>query len=262
MKLKRGAFKKEIEIEKGEWQFVSVSCREGSKISIDTYEVDGKNFDIYLLRDADVKTPPLLPIVTDWSSERAVWSKKKISKVKKTYTTKERDKFFVFFDNRYARADYIYVDIDMRVEHPTLVVGDEPLRESIEVDARDFETIDVDAKSGDTIRVFGRVTKGNDITVHVLSKIYATPDTVHFDKAYWTTEKAAEIDAEYLCSKTEPLLIVFNNNYSRLTTKTVDVSVQVIRGAAVASPGKGVCPFCSVKIDTGLSFCPHCGGKL
>lgn len=74
-----------------------------------------------------------------------------------------------------------------------------------------MESIDVKVNAGDTIRVFGRVTKGKDITVHILSELYKTPDTYHLDKAYFTKEKAGEIEIEYHCTKTEPLLIIFDN---------------------------------------------------
>ena len=61
-------------------------------------------------------------------------------------------------------------------------------------------------------------------------------------------------------TKTEPLLIVFDNGYSLRTTKTVDVSVQVMKGTGTTA-GPGVCRFCQAKIDEGVAFCSHCGGK-
>ena len=116
------------------------------------------------------------------------------------------------FENPHSRK-FNHLDISVAAEHPPLSVEDEPLRESIEIEARYLEGIDVSASSGDTIRVFGRVTKGNDISVHILSTMYVTPDSYHVDKAYFTREKVDEIEIEYHCQKTEPLLIVFDNSY-------------------------------------------------
>jgi len=256
VRLRRGIYKKEMNLDEGEFLPVGIACREGSEISIDVYEVEGDDFNVYLLRASDVKRAPIIPVVRDWDIERALWQKERISKVKKEYTVEERDYLVVLLEA--VHPDGNCLQIDIRVVHPPLAVGDEPLSESFEVDARDYEKIDVDVKAGDIIKLFGRVTKGNDITVHILSKTYETPDTLHVDKAYWTTEKVAEIDAEYQCSKTEPLLIVFDNDYSRLTTKTVDITVQVQRGR---EPDKGewaVCPFCQHKNPLGSTVCENC----
>jgi hypothetical protein len=261
-KLRRGIYKKEMDIEREDKLPVSISCREGSTITIDAYEVEGDIFDVYLMHEDHVKTAPLLPVVISWDRERAIWSKEDVDKVKKAYTAKERATYWVIFENVDSEEDWLRLSIDLRVQHPPLKVGDEPLRESFEVDARDFEKIDVDAKAGDTIRIFGRVTSGNDITTHIISKIYETPDSVHFDKAYWTTEKTEEIDAEYRCTKTEPLLIIFDNTYSRLTTKTVDVSVQIIKGEEPTEGDWVKCPFCQHKNPKDSTVCEKCKAEL
>ena len=256
--LRRGIYKKEIDIEKDNFLPVGISCREGSEISIDVFEVDGDDFDVFLFNDADVKRARLIPTVTGWDPERALWFKEEVDKAETEYTIEERGKYVVIFDNCYSQDDYLRFNIDVRVVHPPLAVGDEPLSESFEVDARDYEKIDVDAKAGDVIKLFGRVTKGNDVTVHILNKTYETPDTLHVDKAYWTTEKVPEIDAEYQSSKTEPLLIVFDNRYSRLATKTIDITVQVERGE---EPDKGewaICSFCQHKNPLGSAVCKNC----
>jgi hypothetical protein len=247
-----------MNIEKDKSLPVGISCRAGSRISIDVFEVDGDDFSIYLLRDEDVKRAPLLPVVTGWDAERALWFEEGIERAETDYTVEERGKYVVILDNSYSQDEFIRFNIDIRVEHPPLTVGDEPLSESFEVDARDYEKIDVDAKVGDLIKLFGRVTKGNDITVHILSKTFETPDTIHVEKAYWTTEKTMEIDAEYGCSKTEPLLIVFNNDYSRLTTKTVDISVQIVRGEELDIGEWTICPFCQHKNPQGSTACENC----
>ena len=262
MKIRGGNLKRNIEIQAGEWDHVEVQCREGSMISVVAHEVDGDDFNVFILHSDHVKRLPLVGTVTEYDTEGIVWGEEKVSSVDDEYFAHMRDTVYIIFDNSHARSKYKSIDIDINVVHIPLEVGEEPLQESFEVDAGYMEPIDVKVSTGDTIRIFGRVTKGKDITVHILSKLYETPDTYHLDKAYFTKEKAGEIEIEYHCTKTEPLLIIFDNEYSLRTTKTVDVSVQVIRGAAVTPPGKAVCPFCSVKIDTGLSFCPHCGGKL
>jgi hypothetical protein len=191
-----------------------------------------------------------------------LWSKEKTKKVQKKYTVKDRDTYFIIFDNYHAKSKYKSIALDLSVEHPPLEVGDEPLRESFEVDAGYVETIGVDARGGDRIKIFGKVTKGNDITIHILSKMYETPDSLHLDKAYYTKEKVGEIEIDYECSSTEPLLIVFDNGYSLRTTKTLDVSVQIVRVAAPESGSWVVCPFCQIKNPPGSTICQNCKGKL
>ncbi len=262
LKIRGGQLKRNIEIKAGEWDHVEVQCREGSMISVVAHEVDEDYFNVFILPSANVQKIPLVGTVTGYESKGIVWGEEKVSSVDTQYFAPMRDSVFIIFDNSHARSKYKSIDIDINVVHVPLEVSDEPLIESFEVDAGYMEPIDVKVSAGDTIRAFGRVTKGKDITVHILSKLYETPDTYHLDKAYFTKEKTDEIEIEYLCTKTEPLLIIFDNAYSLRTTKTVDVSVQVIKGAAAAPLGKDVCPFCTVKIDTGLSFCPHCDGKL
>lgn len=261
MKVRGGRLKKKIEIEAAKWVHVEVSCRKGSEITVRGTEVDGDDFSVYILRSKDVKTAPIIGTVLEYEDGKALWSEEKTSHVDHTYTVEERDKIYVIFDNYHARSKYKMIEIEVSVEHPPLEVGDEPLRESFEVDAKYIEVIDVSVNQGDTLRVFGRVTKGKDITVHVLSKLYETPDTYHLDKAYWKKEKTEEIDVEYHCTKTEPLLIVFDNQYSLRTTKTIDVSVQLMKGDAPVDDGMKTCRFCSAKIESNMTFCPHCGGK-
>lgn len=262
LKVRGGHLKKNIEIQAGEWDHVEVNCREDSSMSISAREVDGDTFNVYILPLGSVKRVPLLGTVLEYDTDGIVWEQEKVSHVDDVYIHPYRDTIYIIFDNSHAKSKYKSIDIEISVVHMPLVLGDEPLTESFEVDADNMEQIEVKVNSGDTLRVFGRVTKGKDINVHILSSLYSTPDTYHLDKAYFTKEKTDGIEIEYLCTKTEPLLIIFDNEYSLRTTKTVDVSVQVIKGATVAPPDKNVCPFCSVKIDTGLSFCPHCGGKL
>ena len=262
MKIRGGNLKRNIEIQAGEWDHVEVQCREGSMISVVAHEVDGDDFNVFILHSENVKKVPLVGTIIEYNAEGMVWGEEKVSSVDDQYFAPMRDTMYIIFDNSHARSKYKSIDIDINVVHIPLEVGDEPLTESFEVDAGYMEPIGVKVSAGDTIRVFGRVTKGKDITVHILSELYETPDTYHLDKAYFTKEKVGEIEIEYHCTKTEPLLIIFDNEYSLRTTKTVDISVQVIRGAAGAPRGKAVCPFCSAKINTDLSFCPHCGGKL
>jgi hypothetical protein len=240
LKIRGGHLKRNIEIQAGEWDYVEVPCREDSSMSISASEIDGDTFNVYIVPSNSVKKAPLLETVMEYYTDGIVWEQKKVSYVDDVYIHPYRDTIFIIFDNSHAKSKYKSIDIDISVVHPPLVVGDEPLTESFEVDAKSEEVIDVDVNSGDTIRVFGRVTKGKDITVHILSKLYETPDTYHLDKAYFTKEKVGEIEIEYHCTKTEPLLIIFDNAYSLRTTKTVDVSVQVIRGVAVTPPGKAV----------------------
>ncbi|MHA2210338.1 MAG: zinc ribbon domain-containing protein [Candidatus Thorarchaeota archaeon] len=262
MKVRGGHLKKNIEIEAGDYNFVEIPVREGTRIEVSAAEVDGDTFSVCILDSSDVKRAPLIGTVMDYDDSKPLWHKDKVKKVNKEYIADRRDTLFVFFDNHHAKSKYKSIDIDVRVDHPPLMVGDAPLRESFEVDAKFVETIEVEPNAGDTIRVFGRVTKGNDITVHVLAQIYDTPDTIHTDKAYFTKEKVEEIDIEYHVTKREPLLIVFDNGYSMRTTKTVDVSVQVIKGEESKTAGIEKCPFCQAKLDGPTAFCPHCGGKL
>lgn len=262
MKVRGGRLKKNIKVKAGAWDYVEIPVREGTRIALNAAEVDGDNFKVYIVRAGDVKRTPLVGTITEFNDDKALWASRRSSRVNHEYTAGERDTLFVLFDNcRPMAVDFDEsIDIDIEVDHPPLIVGDEPLRESFEVDAGWMETIDVEASSGDTIRVFGRVTKGNDITVHVLAQIYETPDSIHTDKAYFTKEKVGEIDITYQCPKTEPLLIVFDNGYSLRTTKTIDVSVQVLKGEK-APTGRGICKYCQARIDEDAAFCPHCGGK-
>ncbi|MFW9848844.1 MAG: zinc ribbon domain-containing protein [Candidatus Thorarchaeota archaeon] len=261
MKIRGGRLKKQIEIEAGTWDHVEIPCREGSTISVDASEVDGDDFSVYILDSAQVKTTLLTGRVSDYEDDKALWKKEKVKKVSKKYTVDARDIYYVIFDNYHAKSKYKLIDIDVDVEHPPLEVDDEPLQESFEVDAGYLETIDLTVNAGDTVRAFGRVTKGNDITVHILSKLYETPDTIHTDKAYFTKEKVEEINLEYHAQKSESLLLVFDNVYSLRTAKTIDVSVQVLKGAKEPD-GQKFCKFCGAKIDADAAFCQHCGGKL
>ena len=262
MKIRGGQLEKNIEIDAGEWDYVEIPVREESTISISAQEVDNDEFNVYIVRSSDVKRMPIVGTVTEYNDESALWKKERVTNVKKDYTAKERDVLYVIFDNYHARSKFKSIDIDVSVEHPPLEVGDEPLSESFEVDAGWVEAIDMNVNTGDTIRAFGRVTKGNDITVHVISKLYETPDTIHLDKAYWTKEKTSEIELEYQCTKSGPLMLVFDNGYSLRTTKTVDVSVQILRGASQPSESMEYrCKFCNAIIDRGVAFCPNCGGK-
>ena len=115
-------------------------------------------------------------------------------------------------------------------------------------------------KGSEALNLF---TKGKDITVHILSKIYQTPDKLHLDKAYYTREKQEDINIEYHCSKSEPLLLVFDNKYSMRTTKTVDVSVQVVRDTTTEQAGDWViCPYCQIKNPPGSITCQSCKAGL
>jgi len=262
VKLRGGQLKKNIEIEAGKWNHIEIPVREGSTISILAQEVDNDDFSVYILRSSDVKRVPIVGSISEYNPENALWKKERVKNAKKDYTAKERDVLYVLFDNYHAKSKYKSIDIEVNVEHLPLEVGNAPLRESFEVDAGWLETIDVNVNAGDTIRAFGRVTKGNDITIHVISKLYETPDSIHLDKAYWTKEKVGEIEIEYQCTKTEPLLLVFDNGYSLRTTKTIDVSVQILKGSGSTSDTSvNRCRFCSATIEKGLAFCPHCGGK-
>ena len=260
MKVRGGHLKKTIDIEAGTWNHVEVNCREGSTISIRASEVEGDDFSVYICSSNDVKTALLSGQINEFDDKHALWKEEKVKSVSKEYTSKERDTLYIIFDNYHAKSKFKRIDIDISVVHPPLEVGDEPLSESFEVDAGYLETIDMQVNTGDTVRVFGRVTKGNDITVHVLSKLYETPDSIHTDKAYFTKEKVEEIDITYQCTTTEPILLVFDNAYSLRTTKTVDVSVQILRGRKKTTAPSGLCRFCSAKIGD-VAFCPHCGGK-
>lgn len=262
MKIRGGHLKRNIEIQAGMWDYAEASCRDGSMISVVAHEVDGDDFSVFIIPSEWVKTASLVGTAIEYDTEGIVWGEKNVRSIDDEYIVPIRDVMYIIFDNTHAKTKYKSIDIDINVVHPPLEVADEPLRESFEVDAGYVEAIDMNVNSGDTVRVFGRVIKGNDITVHILSKIYETPDTYHTDKAYFTKEKTDEIEIEYLCTKTESLLVIFDNEYSHRTTKTIDVSIQITKDVASTAPGKDVCPFCSVKIDTGLSFCPHCGGKL
>lgn len=260
MKLKGGKLSKSIELENGTWDYIEVPCRVGTTLSIAASDDRGEDFRVYIIRSGDMKKKPIIGTLDGYDEKKALWKKGKGGKTKTEFVSDVHSVLYVVFENPHSRK-FNYLDISVAAEHPPLSVKDEPLRESIEIEARYLEAIDVDAGSGDTIRVFGRVTKGNDITVHVLSKMYETPESYHVDKAYFTKEKVDEIDMEYQCQKTEPLLIVFDNGYSMMTAKTVDVTVQVVKGTDQPSVTPGVCRFCSAKIDEGLPFCPHCGGK-
>jgi len=260
LKLKGGKLSKSIELENGTWDFVKVQCRIGTTLSIAASDDRGENFRVYIIRSGDMKKKPLIGIIDGYDEKRALWKKGKGGKTKTEFTSDVHDVLYVVFENPHSRK-FNHLDISVAAEHPPLSVEDDPLRESIVIEARYLEAIDVNATSGDTIRVFGRVSKGNDISVHILSKMYQSPETFHVDKAYFTREKVDEIEIEYHCQKTEPLLIVFDNSYSKMTAKTVDITVQVIRGADQPPTTPGVCRFCSVKIEEGLPFCPHCGGK-
>jgi len=262
MKIRGGQLKKTIDIEAGEWDYVEIPVREGSTISISAQEVDNDDFSVYILSSSDVKRVPIVGTVTEYEDGKALWKKEKVTNVTKDYTAEERDVLYVFFDNYHAKSKYKSIDIDVSVDHPLLEVGDAPLRESFEVDAGLVETIDMNVNAGDTVRAFGRITKGNDITVHIISKLYETPDSIHLDKAYWKKEKTGEIEIEYHCTKSEPLMLVFDNGYSLRTTKTIDVSVQILRGSSQTPDSKEPrCRFCKAIIDKGVAFCPHCGGK-
>jgi hypothetical protein len=231
-------------------------------MAISASEIDGDTFNVYIVPSGSVKKAPLLGNVMEYYTDGIVWEQEKVSYVDDVYIHPYRDTIYIIFDNSHAKSKYKSIDVDISVVHPPLVVGDEPLTESFEVDAKSEEVIDVDVNSGDTIRVFGRVTKGKDITVHILSKLYETPDTYHLDKAYFTKEKVGEIEIEYHCTRTEPLLILFDNEYSHRTNKTVDVSIQVIRGAVPEADEWLICPFCQQKNPRGSTACQHCKAKL
>ena len=263
MKVRGGELRKNICIEAGKWSHVEVACREGSTISISGTGEDSDDFSVYLLRSADVKRVPVIGKVYEYETGRALWKKEKVKKASKTHTVDQRDVYYVIFDNYHAKTREKYVDIIVTVEHLPLAVGDAPLQESFEVDAKYVETIDVDTKQGDVLNVFGKVTKGKDITVHILGKIYQTPDTLHLDKAYYTREKQEDINIEYHCPKSEPLLLVFDNKYSMRTTKTVDVSVQVVRDTTAEQAGDWViCPYCQIKNPPGSTTCQSCKAGL
>jgi len=223
--------------------------------------MDDDDFNVALLPSSDVKKAPMIGTVLDFYGADMVWYKGEVSSVEEQYTVPARDIMYVVFDSLHDDCDKSVV-IDIRVEHPPLEVGDEPLSESFEVDAGYVEPIDMNVNAGDTARIFGKVTKGNDITVHILSKLYETPDAYHTDKAYFTKEKVGEIEIEYHCTRTEPLLILFDNEYSYRTSKTVDVSIQIIRGAEPEANEWLICPFCQQKNPKGSTACQHCEAKL
>jgi hypothetical protein len=260
MKLKGGKLSTQLELENQHFDYVEIPCREGSTISIVANDDRGENFNVYILSSGDVQKAPVIGKVRDYDEKRALWKKGKGGKTKGDYTSDARDVLYIIFENPHSRK-FNYLDISVAVDHPPLKVGDQPLQESFEVEAGYFETVEINGNAGDTIRVFGRVSKGNDIGAYVVAAIFATPDNIHLDKAYWSKEKTEEIDIEYHCTKTEPLLVVFDNGYSKLTTKTVDVSIQVISGEK-APEGQRFCKFCGAKIDADAAFCPRCGGQL
>jgi len=262
LKLRGGHLQKNVAIEAGLWDYVEIPCREGSVISIKADETDGEDFNVYLLASKYVKRKVLTGDISEYEDQKALWGEEKTDSVEREYTVDRRDVYFVIFDNYHAKSKPKSIDIEVSVEHLPLKVGDQPLKESFEVDAGYFEPIDVDARAGDLIRVFGRVTKGNDINISIVSKTYETRDGVDFDKAYYTKEKAGDFNVDYNCSKNEPLLIVFDNGYSLRTTKTVDVSIQIVRGAKPEAGDWTECPFCHFKNQKGARYCAHCGAKL
>jgi len=231
-------------------------------ISIRADETDGEDFNVYLLPSNYVKRKLLTGGIYEYQDQKALWRKEKTVSVKKDYTVDTRDVYFVVFDNYHAKSKPKSIDIEVSVEHLPLKLGEEPLKEIFEVEAGYFEPIDVDAKTGDMIRVFGRVTKGNDINISIVSKAYETQEEIDLDKAYYTKEKASDFNIEYSCSKNEPLIIVFDNGYSLRTPKTVDVSVQIVKGAVPESGDWTECPFCHFKNQKGARYCTHCGAKL
>lgn len=260
MKLKGGKLSKQMELENGYWDYVEIPCRAGSVVSVVASDDRGEEFKVYILSSADIKRKPIIGTISGYDASRALWKKGKGGKTKKDYTAEKRDVLYVVFENPHSRK-FNYLDISVAVDHPPLKVGDEPLQESFEVEPGYLETVEISVNVGDTIKAFGRVTKGNDIGVYIISSMYETPDTIHLDKAYYSKEKTEEIEIEYHCNKAETLLLVLDNEYSRMTTKTVDLSIQVIAGES-APVGQKFCKFCGAKIDVDAAFCPHCGGKL
>ncbi|MFX1369765.1 MAG: hypothetical protein ACFFAY_14310, partial [Promethearchaeota archaeon] len=130
MKVRGGHLKKNIELEAGEWDYVEIPVRKGSRIAVYANEVDGDDFSVYILKQADVKRTPLIGTVTEYEDGKALWSNEKVKSVDTEYVAEDRDTLYVFFDNYHAKSKYKSVDIDVRVDHPPLKVGDEPLRES------------------------------------------------------------------------------------------------------------------------------------
>ena len=183
MKLKSGKLSKSIEMENGTWDFVEVPCRVGTTISIAASDYRGEDFRVYIIRSGDMKKKPLIGSIDGYDEKRALWKKGKGGKMRTEFTSDVHDVLYVIFENPHSRK-FNYLDISVAAEHPPLSVEDEPIRESIEIEARYLESIDVTANSGDIIRVFGRVMKGNDITVHILSKMYETPETFHMDNPF------------------------------------------------------------------------------
>lgn len=261
-RIKSGSLKRNFEIQAGEWDYVEVPYRDGSMIPVVANEVYGDDFNMFIVRSDYAKKVLLVGTVTEYDPQGIVWGEEKVSSIDDEYIVDVRGIMFIIFDNTYARSKHKSIDIDINVLHPPLEVGDEPLTESFEVDAGYVETIGVDVRTGDRIKIFGNVSKGNDITIHILSKMYETPDSLHLDKAYYTKEKVGEIEIDYECSSTEPLLIVFDNGYSLRTTKTLDVSMQIVRVAVPESGNWVVCPFCQIKNPPGSTICQNCKGKL
>jgi len=231
-------------------------------ILITADETNGEDFNVRLLSSKYVKRKAITGAIDEYQDQKALWRKEKTHSVEKQYTADTKDVYFVIFDNYHAKSKPKSIDIEVSVYHPPLEVGDQPLKESFEVDAGCYEPIDVDTKAGDMIRVFGRVTKGNDINISIVSKAYETQEEIDLDKAYYTKEKVGDFNIEYSCSKNEPLLIVFDNGYSMRTPKTVDVSVQIVKGVVTESGDWTECPFCHFKNQKGARYCTHCGAKL
>lgn len=139
------------------------------------------------------------------------------------------------------------------LEHHPLDIGDEPHRFFFDVATESLEYIEINVHAGDMIRLFGKVTDENEITIHILSKTSQNHDKLDVDKAYVTKEEVSEIDISYICKKDEPLLLVFDNEKGS-TRKNVEVSVQVLKVIEI-------CQHCSAKIDPSIVYCPHCGMK-
>ena len=262
MKLSGGYLSENIEIDPGEYEYVEIPCRPGSVISIRADETEGDDFNVYLLQSKYVTRKGASGDVEEYQDQKAVWREEKTDSVETEYKVDTKDVYFVIFDNYHAKSKPKSIEIEVGVEHVPLKVGDQPLKESFEVEAGCIETIDADAKAGDMIRVFGRVTKGNDINISIVSKAYETQEEIDLDKAYYTKEKAGDFNIEYSCTKNEPLLIAFDNGYSRRTPKTVDVSVQVVKGVVPESGDWTECQFCHFKNQKGARYCTHCGAKL
>ncbi|MFW9888881.1 MAG: hypothetical protein ACFFER_11885, partial [Candidatus Thorarchaeota archaeon] len=97
MRLRGGEFKKNIEIEAGQFEYVEINCRELTAIHIKAKEVDGDDFNVALFPSAYVKKAPLVGLVTDFDPDpdNALWSEEKVSSVDESVVVETRDVVYI-----------------------------------------------------------------------------------------------------------------------------------------------------------------------